>query len=178
MRAALRQFFLAASAMALCATVASAQARPVSLGVTGGASVPTGDRGDGLQTGFNVGGLLEVAPAVSPVGLRLEGGYHRFDYSGGVNGNDRLITGIANGVVKFPGSVARPYLIGGVGAYNLGGETNGTSRDSETNIGLNGGVGIDIPLSGIATFVEARYHTVFRDDRNFTMLPISVGIRF
>ena len=52
------------------------------------------------------------------------------------------------------------------------------SLDSETNVGLNGGAGIDIPLSGIGAFVEARYHTVFRDGENLNMLPVTVGIRF
>ena len=179
MRAVLRHLLSAAGAIALCATTASAQlGRPVSLGISGGASVPTGTAGDGLESGFNVGGLLQIAPAASPLGMRLEGGYHRFDLANGGNGNTRVIDGIANGVVRFPGQVVRPYLIAGVGAYNVGGEVAGVSLDSETNVGLNGGAGIDIPLSGIAAFVEARYHTVFRDGENLNMLPVTVGIRF
>ena len=178
MRAVLRHFLSAAGAIALCATAASAQsARPVSFGITGGASVPTGDVGDGLETGYNFGGLLQITPAISPLGLRLEGGYHSFDFDGG-NGNTRLVTGIANGVVRFPGQIVRPYLIAGVGAYNVGGEIAGVDLDSETNVGLNGGVGIDIPLSGLSTFVEARYHTVFRDGENMNLVPVTVGIRF
>ena len=179
MRAVLRHIVTTASALALCATAASAQVgRPVSLGISGGASVPSGDLGDGLESGFNIGGLLQVSPATSPLGLRLEGNYHRFDYDAGVDGNTRLISGVANGVLRFPGQVVRPYLIAGIGAYNLGGEVANVDLDSETNVGLNGGAGIDIPLSGIAAFVEARYHTVFREGANFNMVPITVGIRF
>ena len=110
--------------------------------------------------------------------MRLEGGYHRFDLANGGNGNTRVVDGIANGVLRFPGQVVRPYLIAGVGAYNVGGEVADVSLDSETNVGLNGGAGIDIPLSGIGAFVEARYHTVFRDGENLNMLPVTVGIRF
>ena len=179
MRALLRHLVPAAGAIALCATAASAQVgRPVSLGISGGASIPTGSLGDGLESGFNVGGLLQVSPPASPLGLRLEGGYHRFDYANGGNGNTRVIDGIANGVVRLPGQVVRPYLIAGVGAYNVGGEVAGVDLDSETNMGLNGGVGIDLPLSGLAAFVEARYHTIFRDGENLNMVPVTVGIRF
>ena len=180
MRAAVRQFLFAAGAVVVSASALSAQSvvKPFSFGVSAGASMPTGDAGEGLQTGFNVGGLLEVMPAVSPLGLRVEAGYHRFGYDGGIDGNSRLITGIANALYKFQGTTVRPYVIGGLGVYNGGGEVAGMKLDSETKFGLNGGAGIDLPLTGISTFIEARYHTVFTEETNFNMFPVTVGVRF
>jgi hypothetical protein len=52
------------------------------------------------------------------------------------------------------------------------------SGESETNVGLNAGVGLDFGLSGLSTFLEARFHSVFTDGSNTNFVPIVFGIRF
>lgn len=79
-------------------------------------------------------------------------------------------------------SPTKLYVIGGLGEYGLGGtvETNvgSASASREWKFGLNGGVGAQFGLSGFATFVEARFHTVFTSGSHANWIPITVGVNF
>jgi opacity protein-like surface antigen len=176
----------AALALAVAAGAAGAQSstRPFSLGISGGPSFPTGDAGDGLNTGFIVAGHLGIQPSVSPIGFRLDLGYNRWEVDG-ADANLRAISGTANAMLMFPtatGSSVRPYLSGGVGLYNTKGSVDVGDRtvsgDSETNFGLNAGAGIDFGLSGLSTFVELRFHSIFTEERNTNYVPVVFGVRF
>ena len=195
-------FTLFATAALASAETAAAQdvtARAFTFGVSGGLSVPLGDFADGVKSGFNAGAHLAFKPAALPFGLRVEGQFNQFDLKGleddgeelEVDGNARIISGTVNGVFGVPAasSAFRPYLIAGVGAYNekVTFDFLGESlSESQTKLGINGGVGIEFGLSGLATFIEARYHMVFdkEDDEetgagsNTTFVPISFGIKF
>ena len=69
-----------------------------------------------------------------------------------------MIQGTANIVFAFNTSEEskfHPYLIGGVGGYNVkavGDDVEGA--DSETNFGVNAGAGFDFDLGNLAAFVE------------------------
>lgn len=164
---------------ALVASASSAEAqdvgstRSVTFGVAAGASFPTGDFGDFWDTGFNVMGTLGMQPAAMPVGLRLDVAYNSFGASGNFD-DAKIISGTANALLTTSnmGGV-KPYVIGGVGLYNadFGG-------DSETKFGLNGGAGLEFALSGFNTFLEARYHSVFTENKNTNYIPLVFGIRF
>lgn len=194
---------LLTAAAIVAASPASAQdaaaVRPFTFGVSGGVSLPMGDFGDGVKTGFNAGAHLAFKPAMLPFGVRVEGQFNRFDIKAfdddidlDVDGNAQIISGTVNGVFGVPAasSAFRPYVIGGVGVYNerVSGSAFGIDvSDSQTKFGLNGGVGIEFGLSGLATFIEARYHLIFdaEDDEetgasgsNTTYIPISFGIKF
>ena len=194
------------AALALTATLAApvaaqdmASARAFSVGVRGGVSIPVGaladdgEDGGNASTGFNVGAFLGFTPAALPVGLRVEVGYDRFGIDAGVlapgvefDGDWSIISGTVNAIVAVPtqGGV-RPYLIGGVGAYNVtasveaseGGESIAFS-DDQTKIGVNGGAGLRFALGTLATFVEARYHAVFLEGDRASYIPISFGVEF
>ena len=177
-----------ALALALAASAAGAQnvgeTRAFSLGIAGGATVPTGDFGDLYGTGFNVMGSLGFQPAALPVGVRFDVAYHSLPGGdvGGVFELDDLsiISGTANAVltVSNTGGV-RPYLIGGVGLYRA----DGGDGEASTDFGINGGGGLEFALAGFSTFLEARYHSVFIDDMgtdvgNLNLIPIVFGLRF
>jgi hypothetical protein len=73
----------------------------------------------------------------------------------------------------------RPYIIGGGGIYN----ERCDQCEAQTKFGINGGVGITVPLSGFSTMIEARYHLIFDSDSeagtsNSSFIPISVGLHF
>ncbi|MDB4899163.1 MAG: hypothetical protein JWN53_971, partial [Gemmatimonadetes bacterium] len=75
---------------------------------------------------------------------------------------------------------ASPYLIGGVGAYNVKADfgNNGTNgNNSQTEAGFNVGGGIRFPLGLLSTFLEARYHKTLGDS-NTQYVPITFGINF
>jgi hypothetical protein len=161
----------------------------VSLGMGGGAAVPTGTMADGSKTGWSSEIVARVKPAASPVGLQVDGFYNRFGLDGGIDGNSRLIGSTANAVFAFPiAGKARPYLIGGVGVYN--GKTSITgqpSTDSQTKFGANAGAGLDVGVSKSATvFAEGRFHAIFKGATDATtlqeetayMIPLTVGLRW
>jgi hypothetical protein len=190
-RRALALAALGAAALAATAAPAAAQlggVNPFSVGVSGGAAIPVGDGSRGFNTGFSVDGIVAVRVPTSPISLRGEVGYTRFgikDAPSSVDAQFRIISGVANLVLTLPGgpaSVVRPYLIGGVGAYNGKGSVRAEGERledaGETKLGVNGGVGIEIPLSGITGFGEVRYTSIFTEGTNTNFVPIRFGIRF
>lgn len=174
---------------ALAARPAAAQVNPIRLGISGGAAVPLGDFADGVNSGYTIGGFITVRPPLSPVGFRGEVGYTSFGEKNRDNADQNILSGVANVVLNLSPagglSPIRPYLIGGVGAYRqsrdvqVTGSTN-IRTESDTRLGLNGGLGLDIPLTGLGVFVEARYTSIFNGDNrdNTNFIPITVGIRF
>ena len=49
---------------------------------------------------------------------------------------------------------------------------------TQTKLGLNAGAGVTIPVAGVRTFVEARYHDAFTNNRHTGFVPIVFGIQF
>ncbi len=172
----------------LCAATAFAQGSPSAtsrptIGVSAGLALPTGDFGDGFNSGYNVSAHVAFKPAVSPVGIRVEGMYNRFGLDGGgtIDGNANILGLTGNAIVGpavKPGSMINPYLIGGLGFYSSKFDSNVGASDRQTDLGANVGGGLNILLSGLDVFIEARYHTVFTDGSNTGFIPLVVGIRF
>jgi opacity protein-like surface antigen len=173
-------------AVVLVAQAAHAQA--MSFGFGGGIVVPTGTLGDGNSTGYSGSALVRVQPPASPVGFQVDAFYTRFGLEGGVDGHSRMIGGTANAVFAFPGaSMARPYLIGGLGLYN--GKTtidNVGSSEAQTKFGINAGAGFDFGVGKAKLFAEGRFHAIMKgvtdgtsgDEKTAYMIPLTVGLRF
>jgi opacity protein-like surface antigen len=174
--------------LAVMLSAQAAHAQAMSFGVGGGVVVPTGTMADGNGTGWSGTALLRVQPPVSPLGFQVDAFYTRFGLEGGIDGHSRLLGGTANAVFAFPGaSLARPYLIGGVGLYN--GKTTITglgSSDATTKFGVNAGAGFDFGLGKVKLFAEGRFHAMFKsvtdvatgDEKTAYMIPLTVGLRF
>ena len=186
-RRAFAHVALSAAAAALTAATAAAQApiNPSSFGVSAGAVIPTGTFGDAYNTGYSVDGIIALRVPTLPVSFRGEVGYARFGAKLSDNTNSRVISGVGNlvlGIPAGPTAVVRPYLIGGVGAYNgrrsEGVGNNTFNEASQTDVGLNGGIGIEIPLSGLTGFGEVRYTSIFTEGTHTNYVPIRFGIRF
>src|SRR3954468_9666361 len=73
---------LAVAAFALMAPVAMAQAQ-LKFGVGAGASVPSGDLADGVETGYHALVTAGIKPPLSPVGFRVDGMFNQFGFKGG-----------------------------------------------------------------------------------------------
>ena len=149
-------------AVVLVAQAAHAQA--MSFGFGGGIVVPTGTLGDGNSTGYSGSALVRVQPPASPVGFQVDAFYTRFGLEGGVDGHSRMIGGTANAVFAFPGaSMARPYLIGGLGLYNGKTTIDGFgSSEAQTKFGINAGAGFDFGLGKAKLFAEGRFHAIMK----------------
>jgi opacity protein-like surface antigen len=150
-------------------------------GFEGGISYPQGDAKDSFDNGWNGGALLVWNPPVIPVGLRVDGSYHRLDGSTAAAGNAEVLAATADVVVGFRAILLKPYFFGGVGAYRLDfSQASGLSafRGKQNETGWNAGAGVSISLRNIDLIVEARYHSVSTQGRRFQFVPVSVGLVF
>lgn len=205
-----------AAAMSAAATPAQGQqsSSGVGVGVMFGGTTPVSNYHDVAQTAWHVGAFVDFGRVAGPLGVRIEGMYHRFGdknllFAGGglsevsienepwiVHGDVNLNLGLSDTT-----STIRPYLTGGGGVYYLkntvkckselcGGEIT-LDELSETKFGLNGGAGLEFPLSGFSAFIEARYHYVFDaipdrdcigesgcDKTGAQFLPFTFGLTF
>lgn len=170
---------VALAAVAPCAAALPAQ-RVVSLGVGGGVSLPTGELGDAAQTGWHALGALVVGTPMQPLGLRIEGTYHRFalDDVGPLAGGTRAIAAATGNVTyRMPAtrSALSPYVITGLGAYRAGCGGDGTC-DATMRFGWNAGVGTRWYLRGVRGFVEARYHRTTSGGAAMPWVPVTFGL--
>ena len=180
----------AAVGLALALSTQVAQAQGLSFGVGAGAVIPNGSMADLNSTGWTGQASLRVKPAVSPLGFQVDGFYTRLGLADdlGVEGHSTLIGGTANAVYAFPSaSVARPYLIGGVGVYSGKTTVDGLgSSDSETKFGANAGAGFDFKLGAASLYAEGRFHAIFKaavdadtfEETTAYMIPLTLGLRF
>ena len=186
----MKRLSLALAAMAAFAafsSTASAQsAKAISLGISAGAAIPVGDFGEDYTTGFNGTASLMFKSIGSPIGLRIDGMYNKMSVKDdrtiaipGVGVVDAaVITGAnANLVYSLPGTGITPYLIGGGGIYGLKLDIeDADDPDTESEFGVNGGIGASFPLSGFNTFIEARFHHIFTDRAATQFVPVTFGI--
>jgi hypothetical protein len=160
--------------------------KSISVGVSGGASLPMGDLADAVDMGYNVTGHLYYTRSTTKLGFRLDVPYDSWKGKGSGNGVDANLSTlgiVANGTFNFGESDAgmRPYLLAGVGMYRSkssadinGVESSATSSDA----GIQGGVGLSFKLAGFSTFLEAKYVNIFTEDPSTSFAPITFGIRF
>lgn len=183
-------------ALALFSGAAAAQSS-THLDVAAGASVPVGNYLNGLSTGYNVTVGLGMVNKTSPMGFRIEGMYNELGFPGG-GASHRIAAGTANLTYDMQGMSGSPvsglYVIGGVGLYGSyvrGTDQQGFNFDNtstQTNFGVNGGLGYRFPLTDMTAFVEARLHYVFTNSNTFgdpnyqpgnaSFIPITFGISF
>ena len=173
------QFASLVVALGLCAAPAlHAQAQPtegIRFGVGGGLTLPMGTFGDFDKAGWNLVGLIQFPIAQSPIHLRFDAMYGQTSHKSPASGNTTL-TGATADLLYHLGDRAakvRPYVLGGLGFYNV--DLGGTS-ESKLAFGFGGGI-----LFGVGTmhaFLEGRYMSVQTSGSSTNFLPISVGVMF
>ena len=181
---------VAAAVLTLAASAAVVHAQnPMTFGIAAGATVPTGDFGDGANTGFHGMVTLGAMPALVPFGVRLDGMYHSLGGDDFTEGTEtftgvsaEILAATLNGVFSMPGMmVTSPYLIGGIGYYGSKGKSDQFETERTNAFGLNIGIGAKFNLSGFGTFAEARYHHVMQSDEDggsYQFIPLTFGIMF
>ena len=154
------------------------------LALGGGAAIPVGKLGDVQNTGYNAIAALALGLSDLPMGIRFDGIYNNLSHpktpAGGTATSDLRVGGaLANFVFTFPGTSSKAYIIAGLGWYNSKPDTPGAK--SQNNWGVNGGLGATFAFGPVATFVEARYHSVSRSASKggvYQFVPITLGIMF
>lgn len=139
-----------------------------------GATMPMGNYGDLDKMGLNLLGVFEFPMANSPLYLRADGLYSSTGHEG-VNGSTAILGGTASALYHFsaPNAQARPYILGGVGVFNVD-----PGADAQTKLGFAFGGGVTFNLAGFNAFAEARYLSIQTSGNSSTLIPISVGLLF
>ena len=177
-----------AFAVPVSAQLASSPAR---FGLVGGGTFPIGNLSNVASSGWHAGALVDLGLPLVPLGFRVEGAWHQlgskdlgsFCNPGGgctpESERTRVIAVTLNATYAFgPQPLIKPYIIGGVGGYNVKFEPSDADSFSETRFGINLGAGLRVQLTGFSTFAEIRWHDIFTTGSSVQMLPISVGVTF
>jgi opacity protein-like surface antigen len=160
----------------------SLSAQGVRFGIGGGLLMPMGNYKDADKLGWLVGGDATYWMMNAPVGIRADVQYSQTSEKSGVTAHTtKIIGGLAEVVYAFGLKAApvRPYILGGVGYYNVKVSVTGASA-SESKIGFGGGAGLAFKMGtgGTRFFVEAKYVSVATSGSSIPFLPIRVGFRF
>lgn len=169
------------------------------IGLGGGASIPSGPIDDFYKTGFSVEVPIGWQPQNSPLGLRFDLSYSRFNgRSIGSSGltfqpdDPNIWSATANltlDLVQFGESRRGAlYLVGGGGVYRFTDFFNGDRSDNDiesafkgdptTKGGVTGGAGLAFPVGPASLFVESRYVSAFTKGDNTNWVPIIVGLKW
>jgi opacity protein-like surface antigen len=155
-------------------------------GVEGGITKPQGDTGDVFDDGWNGGALLVWNFPVVPVGLRIDGSYHKLDGVDATTGDAEVLAGTANVVVGFRAILLKPYFLAGVGYYRLDFSdasfpSSFRGKSNETGWNAGAGVSIDFHRTGVLAAAKSpRLKISVRRSRSERRgpVPISVGLVF
>jgi len=167
----------AALAFAAILLVAAPLHAQTSFAISAGAAVPVGSTADAVDLGYNVTASVGFKPPLAPLGLRIDGMLNSFE--GKSAGTYRIIAGTANVTLSGAGMpIPMGYLIAGLGMYNTDVSGLPINPESSTDLGFNLGAGLNFPLTGFSTFVEARFHFVSGEGDDLKFIPITFGMRF
>lgn len=154
--------------------------RAARVGVLAGLSAPIGEFSDNFDPGRHLGITLGFRPRTWPLGLRLDGVYHRNGVKN-VDFHQRVYLLTANIEYRFnTAGATTPYLIAGAGRGwgRLIDDLGDADDEGSSAPAWNAGGGMVFLLAGFELFVEARYHSVDLDERTIMLVPLSVGLVF
>jgi opacity protein-like surface antigen len=178
----MKRTLLAVLAVGCLAVVAAPalSAQGLRLGAGAGLLMPMGDYGDIDKMGFT-GGVGGTVTMPGGLGIRVDVSYGTTSEKSGVAAHTtKIMGGMASLVYALGGAAgARPYVMGGLGMYNVKIESGGLSAD-ETKVafGVGGGVSFPMGTGGSRLFAETRFTSVSTSGASVTFLPIVVGISF
>jgi hypothetical protein len=181
----MRKAYLAVAAFTTLATVpASAQSMDdgggFKFGLKGGVSMPMGDLGDVVKTGWGGGVTLMMRGPGSKVGFGIDAQFSRFNY-------DEMLGVDPDATLNLYGALARLefsagnalYLLGGAGLFRseVTAEDEGPDlgETSNTDFAVQGGVGFNF---GSGFYLEGKFVNIFTESSNTQFIPITVGLRF
>jgi opacity protein-like surface antigen len=166
--------------MAVAAAPAAAQARGY-IGFGAGAAIPTGDFADTHKVGWLGQVIGGITGPSGRLGGRIDGDYSRHSLKGTTGGHTALFGANADVVLNFgtTASKARPYVLAGVGFYNVKSTVTGVGSTSDTKGAFNGGAGVNIKTSGnMAVYLEGRFVSVRAEGGSANFIPLSIGLRW
>ena len=198
------RFILVAVVLVPAATNAGAQRmdampseRMIRFGFGGGVVVPReGATALSLKAGMQGEGfvLIQLPGGLPAIRANVDYARMKFDSptttSGGttVTGDRTVLDGVAGLKLDLLRGPIRPYIMAGVGAFNIedvvSSSNTGETSFSDTNFGADGGAGISFKLGPISGFVETRLQNVwtkksgFVDTKTIQSFPVTFGLLF
>lgn len=169
---------LAVLAVVCMVGVGSLTAQGVRFGVGGGLLLPMGDYGTADKMGFTAGAGVIIPVGTAPVAVRVEGSYSQTSHDG-IGGKSKIMGGMASLVYSFSGAgTVTPYVLAGLGYYNVKVDVTGFGSFDESKVGFGGGGGLRFPMGSASLFVEARYMNISTTGGSTTFMPIIAGLSF
>ncbi|MDX1493288.1 MAG: outer membrane beta-barrel protein [Longimicrobiales bacterium] len=163
-------------ALALALLVpAAVEAQPRFM-VAGGFTAPTGSLSDVADAGYHGQVGLFVSIPTTPLGLRGDGFFHRLGSPDAVLEDTQILGGTLSVVYDLPGIGLVPYLLAGLGSYQVeAGPVGATVKSSDT--GYHGGFGVNIGAgTGVSAFAEIRYIKI-GGGSDATLIPLTFGLK-
>jgi hypothetical protein len=185
--------FAAVFAGLVCAPLAAraqVDARAVSFGIGGGASIPVGDARDVYHPGFNGGAFVSLDLGTLPLALRADCIYQNFELRSAAippaaspgGGTCTLLGGLGDALLYLRPHGVRPYLIAGFGAYSVRTEydADGVPTVAETRLGAHGGAGLLLTFGSLVLYAETTLDHVASGDAGSTIqvVPVTMGVIF
>jgi hypothetical protein len=165
----------------------------VTFGLGGGALVPRhAPAGRSLPTGAHAQGFVTVALPAGLPALRFNVGFGRQRFAGApgatgtaaaLEGTRTLLSGVAGAKVDLLRGPVRPYVVAGLGAFDVR-EVAGARAADAVNFGLDGGAGLSVRVGRVRAFGEARVQNVYTrgggliDARTVQAVPVTFGLTF
>jgi opacity protein-like surface antigen len=179
----MKRIVLAVFVVACLAGVGSLSAQEgIRVGVGGGVLMPMGDYKTADKLGWLAGADVTYWLTSTPIGIRGDFQYSQTSHKSGVPGNSKIIGGMAEIVYAFGAQAdqIRPYILGGIGYYNVKVSITGFGDFSESKVGFGGGAGVAFKVGTGSTrvFVEGKFVNVSTSGSSTTFLPIRAGFRF
>jgi hypothetical protein len=149
-------------------------------GVGVGPTFPVGDYGTADKLGFHGLFLVQMPVSNTPIHLRADLMYSQTSHKNGVSGNSKLVGGTVDALYHLGDRRAsmRPYILGGLGYYNVKVVAGGFSgSQSKIGFGVGGGVlfGLGVSMHG---FAEARYMSISTSGGSTGFVPVTFGLMF
>ena len=169
----LKGLVLSSLAVLLAAAPAAAQ---IGWSIGAGATLPQGDYGDVVGTGWHAMGAATFSIPASPIKIRADVAYHSNAASDdAVDITENIIAVSGDAMFSFAPGPISPYLLGGVtwGSASLSGD-DAPDVDSESDFGYNIGGGLNFGLGPLKLFAEARWMSIGDVD----IVPVTLGIHF
>ena len=169
----------------------------VRVGFGGGVSVPVSDAKDAFKDGVNGTGFVLVHILNGLPALRFAFSYDRYGLKqrGGLTpatgedeiGHSQILGGTAGIKMHLLPGPVRPFVMAGLGAFNVKDIINAASTSttaSKTNFGVDGGGGLEIKLGRFSAFAEAKIQNVYSKNTgvisrsSIQTVPVTFGLLF
>jgi hypothetical protein len=175
---------IALALVILTAIPAFGQSQPwkKQIAVDANLSIPGGDVGEGLGTGYGGTATFYYQLLTRNTFLSASVGWNTFDYDAFSGMHLTVIPLLVGMRYNFAITGFQPYIGLEFGMYLSSASSNDntvTLAESETDAGIQPKIGFRLPISpGLDFDASLKWHNIFADDASFSILAPGIGIAY